>query len=223
MMKSFEEMLKTHGGRDVLIRTLGYACLLSSGLTKGSLSRKFRIASSEFSHCRVVCRLLDDWPMLQYSLSYGTGKHENDSTLQMLGVLKNIADQVFYPIEHISWLCNKKIISLDGNRWETAGTVLWAISLYCGIARSLRTINLLQRKREKLSSVKGDSTRVECDLIAKEQLGHMLGVLRNVADLVNAISWLPWQFLWAGKLKPWHNGLLGLLSSLVSLTSQWLL
>uniref|UniRef100_A0A224YVJ3 Peroxin-11C n=1 Tax=Rhipicephalus zambeziensis TaxID=60191 RepID=A0A224YVJ3_9ACAR len=117
-MKSFEEMLKTHGGRDVLIRTLGYACLLSSGLTKGSLSRKFRIASSEFSHCRVVCRLLDDWPMLQYSLSYGTGKHENDSTLQMLGVLKNIADQVFYPIEHISWLCNKKN---NLSRWQPLG------------------------------------------------------------------------------------------------------
>ncbi|KAL1418664.1 hypothetical protein MTO96_025700 [Rhipicephalus appendiculatus] len=192
-MKSFEEMLKTHGGRDVLIRTLGYACLLSSGLTKGSLSRKFRIASSEFSHCRVVCRLLDDWPMLQYSLSYGTGKHENDSTLQMLAAGRLPA--------------------------QCCGT----ISLYCGIARSLRTINLLQQKREKLSSVKGDSTRAECDLLAKEQLGHMLGVLRNVADLVNAISWLPWQFLWAGKLKPWHNGLLGLLSSLVSLTSQLLL
>ncbi|KAL3221695.1 hypothetical protein MRX96_029314 [Rhipicephalus microplus] len=192
-MKSFEEMLKTHGGRDVLIRTLGYACLLSSGLTKGSLSRKFRIASSEFSHCRVVCRLLDDWPMLQYSLSYGTGKHENDSTLQVLAT------------------------------GRLPGTVLWAISLYCGIARSLRTINLLQQKREKLSSIKGDGTRAECDLLAKEQLGHLLGVLRNIADLVNAISWLPWQFLWAGKLKLWHNGLLGLLSSLISLTSQLLL
>lgn len=222
-MKSLEEMLQTHGGRDVVIRTLGYACLLSSGLTRGSLSRKLRIASSEFSHCRVVCRLLDDWPMLKYSLSYGLGKHEEDSTLQILGVLKNVADQVFYPVEHVSWLCNKQIISLNGSRWETAGTVLWLVSLYCGIARSLRIINILQRKREKLSSVKGDSTRQECDVLAKEQLGHMLGVVRNLADLVNAVSWLPWQFLWAGKLRPWHNGALGLLSSLISLACQLLL
>lgn len=215
-------MLQTHGGRDVIIRTLGYACLLSSGLTKGSLSRKLRVASSEFSHCRVVCRLLDDWPMLQYSLSYGLGKQENDFTLQVLGVLKNVADQAFYPVEHMSWLANKQVISLDSSRWETAGTVLWVISLYCGIARSLRTINLLQRRRVKLSSVKGDGTRAECDLLAREQLGHLLGVLRNIADLINAISWLPWQFLWAGKLRPWHNGMLGLFSSLISLTSQLL-
>lgn len=134
-MTGFEELLRTHSGRDGLMRTLGYACLLGSGVTQGSLSKKLAIISSELSHCRVVSRLLDDWPMLKYSASYGLGHQENDYILQTLGVLKNIADQAFYPLEHITWLANKQIINVRVNSWETAGTLLWAFSLYCGIAR----------------------------------------------------------------------------------------
>lgn len=222
-MPSLEELLRTHSGRDGIIRTLGYACLLSSGLTKGSLSKKFGILSSEFSHCRVISRLLDDWPMLTYSMSYGLGTQEQDYVLRILGVLKNIADQVFYPVEHVTWLAKKQIINIQTDSWEAAGTILWAFSLYCGIARSLRTINIIQKKREKLYGLSDDVCRQENDALMKEQLGHALGILRNVADFVNAISWLPGSFLWAGKLKAWHNGLLGLSSSLLSLACQAIL
>lgn len=34
------------------------------------------------SHCRVILRLLDDWPMLQYNLQYGLGKPEEDQVMR---------------------------------------------------------------------------------------------------------------------------------------------
>lgn len=161
--------------------------------------------------------------MLTYSMSYGLGTQEQDYVLRILGVLKNVADQVFYPVEHVTWLAKKQIINIQTDSWEAAGTILWAFSLYCGIARSLRTINIIQKKREKLYGLSDDVCRQENDALMKEQLGHALGILRNVADFVNAISWLPGSFLWAGKLKAWHNGLLGLSSSLLSLACQAIL
>lgn len=45
---------------------------------------------------------------------------------------------------------------------------------------------------------------------------EVLTLLSNVADLANAIHWLPRGILWAGCFPPWLVGLLGTVSSLLS-------
>lgn len=45
---------------------------------------------------------------------------------------------------------------------------------------------------------------------------EVLAVLSNLADLANAVHWLPRGILWAGRFPPWLVGLLGTVSSLLS-------
>lgn len=46
---------------------------------------------------------------------------------------------------------------------------------------------------------------------------EVLTLLSNLADLANAVHWLPPGVLWAGRFPPWLVGLLGTISSLLSM------
>lgn len=46
---------------------------------------------------------------------------------------------------------------------------------------------------------------------------EVLTLLSNLADLANAVHWLPAGVLWAGRFPPWLVGLLGTISSLLSM------
>lgn len=45
---------------------------------------------------------------------------------------------------------------------------------------------------------------------------EVLTLLSNLADLANAVHWLPPGMLWAGRFPPWLVGLMGTVSSLLS-------
>jgi hypothetical protein len=64
-----------------IIKTIkGYKC----GMISGCLNKNNRLAislknlSSQISNARVILRLLDDYSMLTYTLSYGLGKAVRD-------------------------------------------------------------------------------------------------------------------------------------------------
>lgn len=46
---------------------------------------------------------------------------------------------------------------------------------------------------------------------------ELLSVLSSMADLSNAIHWMPPGFLWAGRFPNWLVGLMGTISSLIGL------
>lgn len=46
---------------------------------------------------------------------------------------------------------------------------------------------------------------------------EVLTLLSNLADLANAVHWLPPGVLWAGRFPPWLVGLMGTISSLLSM------
>lgn len=56
------------------------------------------------------------------------------------------------------------------------------------------------------------STRAAAEARIQSEL---VTVLSNLADLANAVHWLPPGFLWAGRFPPWLVGLLGTISSLL--------
>lgn len=72
-MNYFVKLLNTYRGRDSVIRTISYLSLYLSDHANGSVSRKLKTVSEELSHYRLISRLFDDFPMLQYSLNYGIG------------------------------------------------------------------------------------------------------------------------------------------------------
>lgn len=55
------------------------------------------------SQTRANLRLLDDIPMIQYSLDYGFGEKEPDRMMAGIGVATNVIDHVYYPVDKICW------------------------------------------------------------------------------------------------------------------------
>ncbi|XP_036305990.1 peroxisomal membrane protein 11C isoform X3 [Pipistrellus kuhlii] len=193
--------LESYRGRDRLIRTLGYCCqlvggvLVGQGRARADVGARLLAVSSQLSGCRTTLRLFDDAAMFLYTRQYGLGAEEEDILVRCVSVLGNLADQLYYPCEHIAWAADARILHVDSARWWALSTALWGLSLLLGIAS--------QRPRSTRAAAEA---RIQSELVT---------VLSNLADLANAVHWLPPGFLWAGRFPPWLVGLLGTISSLL--------
>ncbi|XP_022081733.1 peroxisomal membrane protein 11C-like [Acanthaster planci] len=225
-------LLQTYGGRDKVMRIISYGSLLLSGLVKSpSKSKKLLTIFTELSGCRTILRLFDDLPMLGYSLSYGLGAQEKSLWLRVLSLANNLIDQLYFPLEHIAWAADKKLIDVSSSPWWILCIVAWGLSLSISILRSLMTLVSLRRSRKKLeqeiqmedpccSSGRQESSVVEGQQISRlkeAERAHLLEVLKYATDLCNAIHWMPVGFLWGGKLSDATVGFLGTISSVLYL------
>ncbi|XP_009952226.1 PREDICTED: peroxisomal membrane protein 11C, partial [Leptosomus discolor] len=131
-----------------------------------------------------------------------------------LSVLCNLANQLYYPCEHVAWAADAGIVRVGSQKWWTLSTALWALALLLGILRSLR---ILFQLRQKLRQHKGTSSPLSRKKTKAQVKAEVLSILTDVADLSNAIHWLPPGFLWAGCFPPWLVGLLGTISSLIGI------
>lgn len=69
------DYLDTYAGRDKALRTLSYtAKFLTIGTSSKSTEKKLNIFSSQMSEGRMILRMLDDLPTLNYVITYGWGK-----------------------------------------------------------------------------------------------------------------------------------------------------
>ncbi|XP_064427850.1 peroxisomal membrane protein 11C isoform X1 [Mirounga angustirostris] len=201
-LNTLASALESYRGRDRLIRTLGYCCQLVGGVlvercpARSEVGTRLLTLSSQLSHCRTVLRLFDDVAMFIYTKQYGLGAEEDDTFVRCVSVLGNLADQLYYPCEHIAWAADAQILRVDSARWWTLSTAFWGLSLLLGIASRL--------PRSKRRAVEA------------QVRSEVLTLLSNVADLANAVHWLPPGVLWAGRFPPWLVGLLGTISSLLS-------
>jgi peroxin-11C len=74
-IEAISKFLSIHNGRDKVIRTLLYTTKLAAALVSSEETvRKLETISAQLSACRIVLRLFDDIPMLNYTLTYGWGK-----------------------------------------------------------------------------------------------------------------------------------------------------
>ncbi|XP_068948658.1 peroxisomal membrane protein 11C [Petaurus breviceps papuanus] len=223
-LSSLVSALESYRGRDRLIRTLSYGCQLIGGLlaeqssVRSEVGKRLLVISAQLSHCRTVLRLFDDLAMLAYSRQYGLGAKEEDAIIRCLSVINNLADQLYYPCEHVAWAADAKIIHINSTRWWILSTALWGLSLLLGIGRSLKIILNLRRKlrNPEIKSARKTFRREKKTLEAQVK-SETLTLLSNLADLANAIHWLPPGFLWARRFPPWLVGLLGTVSSLIIL------
>uniref|UniRef100_A0A1B6MGK4 Peroxisomal membrane protein 11C n=1 Tax=Graphocephala atropunctata TaxID=36148 RepID=A0A1B6MGK4_9HEMI len=217
-LKTLSIMLESHNDRDKVLRLLCYTFKLIGGITKDG---KYSKLSDELSECRTTLRLLDDIPMLIYSLSYGLGKKEPDTYMQVCGVVVNVLDQLYYPFEHVAWAADKGLLSQRSEMWWLASNVCWTLSLYFNIARSLRYLHLLHNHSKHMdlrdSLIGEDYKQGETKKNLRSQLLELLSVIRYMCDFILAVHWMPESFLWAGRLKQWQIGALGTASSLLSL------
>ncbi|XP_041791103.1 peroxisomal membrane protein 11C [Chelmon rostratus] len=222
-VESLVRLLESYRGRDKVIRTVCYGSQLVGGVlsrkaetdvSSQRLGKSLLLFSAQLSHCRTVLRLFDDLSMLAYSHSYGTGAQEEDAGVRWISVLTNMADQLYYPCEHIAWAADAELIKVKSDKWWLFCTVLWGTSLLLGILRSLRVLLILKKKLKRHERDAGGSSRSQ---LRRQMRGEVLSVLGSMADLSNAIHWMPPGFLWAGRFPNWLVGLMGTVSSLIGL------
>lgn len=91
------------------------------------------------SQTRANLRLLDDLPMVQYSMDYGLGEREPDKLMAMIGVVTNVIDHMYYPVDKICWLIEQKILTLsnpkNAERFDTINSVFWVASIYLNLMK----------------------------------------------------------------------------------------
>lgn len=188
------------------MRTVQYGLLFVTPLAKENVRKALQTVSSQLGVARVILRLFDDLPMLQYSLSCIRNSKGKDRILRYLEVVNTLVDQLYFPVEHIAWARDIKVLRGSSKTFWNVSVLLWGLSL---------VLTILREKVEALYTA------------------ELLTVIMQAADLLNALNWLPhrpwkksfplWQVRSLCTWKPWHHqpfplwkvGFLGLVSSLI--------
>lgn len=202
-------VLESYRGREKTMRTIQYGLLFLTPAARHSPSTRavLEAVSKQVGGVRVILRLFDDLSMLQYSrevLRQGKGK---DWIVRWLEVANIVVDQLFFPVEHLAWARDVKILRGSSSSLWHASLLLWATSLVLTILRSLRKISLLQQ----------DSSRLALEEKEKQEEKYeteLLNIIMHAADLLNALNWLP-NRPWSKPFPVWQVGVFGLISSLI--------
>ncbi|XP_060566289.1 peroxisomal membrane protein 11C-like [Ruditapes philippinarum] len=229
-MDTLVQLVGGYRERDKLIRLCQYVARFLAGTGQTNMGARLGIIAQEFGKCRTVLRLFDDIPMLAYTLHYGLGKKESNSGIRFLTLLGNCANQLYFPLEHVSWCAQNKIIDRPQSKWATACIVAWAVSLLTEIIKAFIRINLnrnsqkrllkeqqLEARNESDSSEMTTNIRSQIRALKSQEREQYLAIVENCADLFNAINWLPAGYLWAGKFTSRFCGGMGAISSAIKL------
>ncbi|XP_046555818.1 peroxisomal membrane protein 11C-like isoform X2 [Haliotis rubra] len=227
LLVDFVKFIETYRGRDKIIRLCSYAAMFIGGDSNSPISEKARVIGRELSACRVILRLFDDLPMLAYNLQYGLGRKEKNPCLRVCELGSNLVNQLYYPVEHIAWCADKQILNIKSGSLWLAGLILWAISLTLQAFKCLLTIAKLKKSASRLkkqsyeNSEQREELRMQLHSLQSDIFSQYLLLVQSMADLLNAINWLPKGFLWAGRFGAAKSGLFGLTSSLIMLFRHW--
>lgn len=56
--------------------------------------------------------------------------------MSIMGVLANMIDHVYYPLEKICWLSEHKLINVENpTMWDTFNSVFWLSSIYLNLMK----------------------------------------------------------------------------------------
>ena len=138
-------------------------------------------------------------------------------SLELLG---SLSGQLYYPVEHIAWAADLKLISISSYQFWTMAVVLWGTSLLVNCIQNILFLIQTadhQRGKSKPGSASTGNTYSGSDSLRVQRHMAVLTVVESMCDLMNAINWLPDGILWSGKLPLGLVGLFGTVSSLIGL------
>lgn len=56
--------------------------------------------------------------------------------MSVIGVTTNLIDQLYYPIEKVSWLAENELLTgIDNDKWDTISSIFWVASIYLTLMR----------------------------------------------------------------------------------------
>lgn len=109
-----------------------------------------------------------------------------------------MANLAYNPIEQSVWVGQVGLPGVNHAKLAIWCTRIWLVLLVVSIIKSLQSL-----KRDCSSP--------------RERFMHLLTLLQNLSDLVNAVQFLPRGFLWSGQLSPLIVGIMGIISSTIGL------
>lgn len=58
--------------------------------------------------------------------------------MAQLGVVTNVIDQIYYPIEKMSFFAEHKLVNgLNSSKWDTLSSACWVLSIYLTLLKSV--------------------------------------------------------------------------------------
>lgn len=208
------ELLDSYNGRDKIVRLACYTCKLY-GCVQGEKS--WQTAGSRLSNARLMLRLFDDTPMIRHTYSYGLGRHESSNIAALLGVLANMVDQTFLPVEKACWLYDVGILKLSAttaDKLELLSTALWAASLYISLIQTFRSMRHLWWSKNCLNSEDAYEARKNLD---NRLLIQSVTAAKLCLDITHAVSCLPSGCLWGEKIGATKVSAIATLSSVIGI------
>ncbi|CAH2085818.1 unnamed protein product [Euphydryas editha] len=208
------ELLDSYNGRDKVVRLACYACKLY-GCVQGE--KAWQSAGSRLSNARLMLRLFDDIPMIRHTYNYGLGKHESSKIAALLGVLANMVDQVFLPVEKACWLNEVGVLKLSAetaDRLEILSTALWAASLYISLIQTFRSIRHSWWSRDCLRADDACEARKNLDIRLMIQV---VTAGKLCLDITHAVSCLPSGCLWGEKIGATKVSAIATVSSVIGI------
>lgn len=128
----------------------------------------------------------------------------SDGFLHWSTFVSNLSCLIYYPLEHLAWLADSKLVSFSSNR-------LWKYAILCWVIYS--AIQLMQCLY-KLRMIFNNSSKQK---LRKEKLMVLrLALLQYVCDVLCGLHWMPCGPL-SNKLSDILVGLLGTVSSITRL------
>ncbi|KXJ14313.1 peroxisomal membrane protein 11C [Exaiptasia diaphana] len=204
------EVLESYRGRDKILRLASYSSLLVGGSLKNTklqgVGQSLGILSKNLNECRTILRLFDDLSMFLHCRRYGLGSKENDMFIQVTTLVSNFFMQSYYPIEHIAWARDHKILTGKSGKLWTLVIFLWLGYLLISIAQSLWLLKTLK-------NVEDESAEDHKEWYHAKKRQLIVTLIGSLGDACNAINWLPEGILWSGKFSQAVIGLLGTISS----------
>lgn len=111
-----------------------------------------------------------------------------------------IANLAYNPVEHAVWARQTSLLknNITLSVWCTK---LWLILLVINIIRTVQSMSKHSKRKGSL----------------QWKLSHLLDLIQNCTDLINAINFLPRGFLWSSRLSSVIVGVMGIISSTIGL------
>ena len=194
------------------------------------------------SQARVVTRFIDFPQLLAHRIQAGGWLPGSGATHErILHLIQNIADTAYYPVEHVAFLIDMKLLRWrkGSARWWSNSCLIWATSLLCSILLQFKKlvkgvlIPWLAQLKHKVKHHGGsmdvsmrersgealpvDQKKIKTIAMGDELREYLLPLVRDVCDFINAVGWGPPGLLWANRIPPKLVPLFGLLSSMISI------
>jgi hypothetical protein len=131
--------LNTYRGRDASVRVICFINLFLHGILNhikqmSHLSDAFLNVSKQFANCRVIMRCFDDLSaILNFIEFYFSKKTDNRPLFNTIRYVNLLSGFLYNVFEHLAWLADLKVTSLDRNVWWTCTFSVWALGLFSSL------------------------------------------------------------------------------------------